>query len=748
MSLPEQHPFLATFFSEGNSLRWSKICRNEIPTQSLIKFVPWINTLIESKDPVVLPRVMPDKKVYWYALAYTDKQLGELREMLQAQIGVSYSDFDGIRAELNPRDPIEAAIASHFDGRVFRFCTGEHQTLEQIDKVFEFLLQMRLQMQHRPALIRHTVRPQGRILRDINSALYRHAPQQAIDYLDELKQGGGIGYQNELFIELRCLAAANDWQQIMEHPDLLQILDLPRPILLTDALLQATYQQLLFSFEVCDDIRGQIQLFDELIIKRMPGLFKGKMTAKSSTGAKMWLLKLLADSKPDFSKAERLIATLIDTSVDDQKWFTLLLTQFPQIIEPVEIVSNKSKLLDLKEKAQDDPQYILTKILEFPIDLKYAALALECAWSLETPESAQQCLQLLDRLDKSNKEVLLSNHICNKYYAIIKSLMPNPTLIIVNWNDWLAQVLDTPDWKLAEQIAEEGAINWSGDSLNIDLFCQQVTQASNSIEAGQQLRLVIPFLLSWSGRHPEINGLGNIWQELLQLLLLDDQHSKEDLYLVYELSREYLTGMVTSEGYQDFIDILEMFMDSIGADNINQRLDILELLVVNNSPNKKLLHSLVNGCYAYFCINPKRYERHEWLLLLTLAKEAGLNLVQPDIVDETGVVDEVVKAEATLNGLRVAIYTLTESVGLRVKKQLEQRFPSIKVQLNHDKVATDSLLALANNADLFVFAWLSSAHQAFYPIRDARRQHNKPLLLPEGKGSSSMMRCLLDYQVS
>jgi len=752
MSLPEHHPFLMTFFGPGNALAWSKIHNQNLALEQFNKFAPWLETVIEDLHPVVLPRVK-DKRVFWYGLAKSDQQLGELREMLQAHIGVSFADFDGIRAELNPADLIEAAIIDHYGGRAFRFSTWLPHSKAQIDQIFAILLQLRAQLLHRPPVIANPIRPQGRILRDITTALHRQDPVQAKAYLAELKQGGGVGYQNELFIELRCLAAGNDWQGIMDHPDLLQILDLPRPAILTDALLLAVYSQFLLSFEVCDDLSGQQYQFTEVVAKRMPGLFKGPQKARSGASAKMWLLWLLTEQSPDFNKAKRLIADQKKNSEEDSKWFDRLMAMFPQqtklVVDCGDVVGNsaESTQLRLLQRAKEDPQEVLAHLLELPVDLNVAALALECAWSLDTQEAAQQCHDLLDALGKVHKDELLSNRFCRKYYQVVEKLLPTPAQEISSWNDWLTQVLKNPTWTLASLFAEEGARDWSSDALDINDFCQQISQikTDNAFEAGQQLRMVIPFLLGWSSHQDPAREMGELWLMLLEQLSLDEQHSKEDLFLVYDLCREYLGGTITSAGYRELLALIELVMECIGADNVSQRLDLLELLVVSTSPAKELVQCLINISYANFCTNPKRYQLDEWQLLLTLASEVGLSLPLPETL-ELGESTDSTRPEFDLNGKRIGIYTLTESVGQRVKKQLEALFPKINVQLNHDKVATESLMALAENVDLFVFAWRSSAHQAFYSIKAARRQKSKPFLLPQGKGSTSMMRCILEYK--
>ena len=88
-------------------------------------------------------------------------------------------------------------------------------------------------------------------------------------------------------------------------------------------------------------------------------------------------------------------------------------------------------------------------------------------------------------------------------------------------------------------------------------------------------------------------------------------------------------------------------------------------------------------------------------------------------------------------GLRIAIYSLTESSSRQAKAALEEISPSVTVDINADHGGSTRLRALAENSDLFVMAWLSAKHAASDFIRDHRGA--KPLLYSRGKGFSSML---------
>jgi hypothetical protein len=49
---------------------------------------------------------------------------------------------------------------------------------------------------------------------------------------------------------------------------------------------------------------------------------------------------------------------------------------------------------------------------------------------------------------------------------------------------------------------------------------------------------------------------------------------------------------------------------------------------------------------------------------------------------------------------------------------------------------------LARNADMFVFAWKSGKHQAFYCVKEAMR--GRDIIMPTGKGTASIVKSVLD----
>ena len=68
--------------------------------------------------------------------------------------------------------------------------------------------------------------------------------------------------------------------------------------------------------------------------------------------------------------------------------------------------------------------------------------------------------------------------------------------------------------------------------------------------------------------------------------------------------------------------------------------------------------------------------------------------------------------------------------------------PPCAVEVNSDTVCTSSLTNLARTADIFVFAWRSSSHQAFFCVKDALGGRDP--VYAAGKGTASLVKAVRD----
>jgi hypothetical protein len=169
-------------------------------------------------------------------------------------------------------------------------------------------------------------------------------------------------------------------------------------------------------------------------------------------------------------------------------------------------------------------------------------------------------------------------------------------------------------------------------------------------------------------------------------------------------------------------------------------LDLAEVLAVNRTASPAAQLNFIIAVLEVARARVHRLTRRHVEALRALC--ADLNISPDPYLSGAPEEDEEVGAVASLAGRSIAIYTLAETAGLRALRMLSQLIPAANVTLNSDKVCTDRLANLARSADLFVFAWRSSKHAAYYCIKD-HRPRDMPLLMPCGKGSASILRALI-----
>jgi hypothetical protein len=65
-------------------------------------------------------------------------------------------------------------------------------------------------------------------------------------------------------------------------------------------------------------------------------------------------------------------------------------------------------------------------------------------------------------------------------------------------------------------------------------------------------------------------------------------------------------------------------------------------------------------------------------------------------------------------------------------------YEGLDVRVNSDEVCTSALKNLAYRADIFVFAWKTSKHAAFFCIKNSSRP-GQVLVMAQGAGTSSIV---------
>ena len=172
---------------------------------------------------------------YWFGFSTDERRARALRDELRAFIGPTWSTWTGPSAELDLKDPVEAAVKAASRGPVVRLepVPGHVTELEGA------LALMAEVLDRRPDLRREGPRPRHRVLSEFELALTARNADRAEELIAELERLGSLSSVNLLFLRIRCLDAAGDYPALLDHPSLPDLLRRRRPRAVTEVIAHA-----------------------------------------------------------------------------------------------------------------------------------------------------------------------------------------------------------------------------------------------------------------------------------------------------------------------------------------------------------------------------------------------------------------------------------------------------------------------------------------------------------------------------
>jgi len=312
------------------------------------------------------------------------------------------------------------------------------------------------------------------------------------------------------------------------------------------------------------------------------------------------------------------------------------------------------------------------------------------------------------------------------------------------WLDWARQVASGMDEDEAMGAVGNHMDTW--DPAELRQHREQATELTNIINnASESAELVFreatPLLCQTV--MPEDGVPPRHLKPLLQLLVtkvafLEDT-SRSELELVRDLTATLLIIGLDKTEYAGLLSDLQDLMNAqMSVFTVSWSLDLAELLALHPCPGPEQRLRLVLRVVEEARRLAHRLTSTDMLVVGQLCQDYAI-----DCPTEFTKADDTVVAEAdeALAGKKVGIYTLEEPAGQRAANILEIRCPTVRVELNHDHECTKRLINLAQSAELFVFAWKNSKHQAFYCVK-AHRAVDAPFIQAQGKGSSSILRAI------
>ncbi len=760
------------FFASPNELHWQPM-GNQAAMESISEHArPWLQLLTspDSKAPIVLPYVKGGEISGWYATTRTVEGGHELAAELKAWLGNTYLTlFEEV--PIQSSDPSAAAMRRRSRGVVWRFSGGSRDANSAIAKRLGEYISL---LSRRPDIKRRAARPVGAIRGDFERALLARDASAAESFIAELRSTGRLNEENLRYLDVRLNAGLGLWPQMARNHSLIQTMsDLALPPQILADIVEALYRTHVEAVEALGDAGATLAAFEEHVGRRYPRLFASRKGVRTPRVVKAFLLFEQSQARPSAQIVDELSALL---EPDDH----------PRLLMPVRaslpspdprvaatIVDTTSEAALEAEDAFDDHQYDRAFVfyLALPLSKKTISRLMQCADFIATsgvrdrlvaklgegnsllteslPAAVQAKIAALRTATPRPQEVTTSSP--NGVAAVPHEVATLSIPLADGWMAWAQQLSGGFDLAGAEQAVQRAVTNWDTrgfrtTSVSSLPFAEMVGNLSGDAAALARRSVPQIFKAFFPLDVPATQGSKPIASLLFTMIAIGDTLSAPDLEIISQLV-DILIGLgLSNEEYLTLVADLEDVQDRVRSyAHLPWSLDVSETLAVSPVPSDagraarlRFFVLLLGQAQAF----AHRLGPQDLLPMGLLAKDYGVETAAIDVLRrpegaalaDDGIID--------LGGKLIGIYTLAETAGLRAKVSLEQMFPGCKVEVNSDTVATDRLRNLARSANIFVFAWRSSSHAAFYCIKE-EIPGGEPVWAA-GKGTASIMRAVLD----
>ena len=744
--------WLKCFFSGHNNLKWDDIESGQASVSQLAQVTPWLEFLGGSTidHPIVLPVLGLEGVVTWYAMAADDQMFSQLVEEIGSFIGPSYSDFQGDCSDISSNSDLEPALKERFGNRVLKF---RAQRVEDQPEIERILLLYQNLLTRRPVMVERTQRPFGKIRGDFDRALLAGNAISAQILLDELKATGRIDAGQQKCLEVRLLAGLGRHEELARNQPLISsVVDLALPTQTLVDLIDALYETYMRPVETRSD-SGEIFAAFRQHISRPFGssLFRERKGIRHPTVLRAFLLFELVQSEPNVTRCNSIMSAYAEAAEGRdlaERWYSHQLAKQDRAL-PVAVQTS----LEIARQAIADEDYATAYEICFELlpDLWAYRALLRCAVELGSKEITKRTLDAITAASCDAK-----SHFKPKDRERLESLRleveaSGSTTLESGWIEWAKGIQNGASTSTAIATLNKNIDKWSVDEYVHDLdrcalLAQFIGNASNKNQEAIY-REAFPSLVEFFVERPAqpSRAFMPIYAILIKILGWSGALSPDELEIASTLTHALLTSGPSQSVYIECVeDLKEILLANNSPAYLDWALNTSELLAlypVQDGGDLRL--RVFTQVITMVRSSPHRVTQTQRDILEILAKDYGcLNLIEslPPCDNVTDSLAQIVTTK--FKGL-IGIYTLTEGAGQRAKSILEKYFPDARVETNKDHAATDRLSILSRNADVFVFAWKSSKHQAYFCVKDARGA--KEIVMPSGKGTASIVKGAMEF---
>jgi hypothetical protein len=743
--------FETEFFGPGNRLRWDAIQAGSLPAEVQQRLGPFVEDLEHEREMIALPRVREEGgEVLWYVLCSSPRTTRIARDEVQAFVGPTYSNFEGRPTQLDPNDPVEAAVLAKYQNNAFRVGIPDHKILEIARERLALLIRLE---KERPPRHGSRTRAAGRVLRDFEYALLTNQEAVAAACIEELRTAAQLSAANLIFLEVRRLAAGQHWAAILALPAFQELLSVAKPRRVTEALIRVVYSIYLKEFEENGRAEAALEAFRSETWPRFHNLYQTRANLFGFEIDASFLMAAACD--PQRSEIGRSILESYAPDSPARAYLVKLLDLIPRATPPIRAVNEVDRAREAFGGGDVDLAYQLALALGPSFDR--SALLLRCAREMGSLTATQAALESIDSLSQSDRMRIDKHLLLSRIRDSLAALSTQATTVTPpileaipsSWPAWLKRLMVPEPWRAAVFVAETGAREWVlGDFVQDAKGVQETVDLllSDRPQWGQEaLRDALPYFLEFCMATEPDPRLKQVYESLFITVAIDPQVSLPQTAALARIAQVRLQLGVSKAEYVEMLRqvmsaILAMESPAVAA----LALEALEMLVNAACPDSQERQEFAVQVIAVFQRWYKRIDRTQFALLKALTRELGMTEAMGDLASDFP--EKPTTSEWTqLEGKRIALYSLQESALRRAAMVISELCPGIRVDTFSDHVGgSPALRKAATTADLFVLATAAAKHAATIFVED-RRPRNLDTLYARGHGSASLLQAIAEY---
>ena len=735
------------FFGPGNLITWDSIVNETLSRPVRDSLQPFLDSLTSGSDVAILPRLSDPQFVLWYVLCRNRRSSRFARDELRGFLGPSYYLSEGAASSFDPSDPIDAIVQSEYGLNALKLTVPS----EVRDAARVRLLDYLTLRATRPNRITLLVRTAGRIIRDFEYALLAGDFLGASERIAELRNAGHLSATNLLFLEIRAMGAANQWESVYNHPQLDALLAIQRPVRVTEALIKAVYNTQLQAFESDFRTEEAVRKF-AAVYERFSMLYKTKARMAGTEIDASFILAAIITAPSRNNIADEILAHNLQVQSANLQYLQSLhsLLRKPDATVPHDITTARAAFTE----GNIDQAYSIS--LSLPASFDRTAILLRCAREMETLEASNNALQSIADLSAPDQARLQANLFLSKIIDRLGELR-SPVIVAsvgeptspTDWQSWMERLSGSQEWAGAVNVAEVGADEWSLEALANDE--EMVRRTADLILTDRppwavtSFRDSLPYLVHFftsSGADPKLRP---VYESLFLVVSLDDEISASQAIVITRLASVRLELGLPAIDYTDLVEQLSGTFRALDSPTIiDSLLDACEILISYPCPVQSArvaFFSMVSSSLKRWY---RRVDQAQISLFEALCQELGVSLSWTDEVEHPSGEEEK-SIWKSLLGKKLALYSLKEAAVKRAADLLKQLIGEVRVDVFLDHVGgSPALKTAAQQADVFVISTAAAKHSATMFI-ESKRPKNSVTLYAQGQGTSSILRAISSY---